>query len=76
MLEVVVDRSDDRGDDEELKDGPDGGGQNADHREDDPQRQPEQKQYPDGLYEGHAPPSFVLIVGGDLMELALSSLYQ
>lgn len=41
MLEVVVHRAYDRGDDEELEDRRDGGRQKSDHREDDPQRQPD-----------------------------------
>jgi hypothetical protein len=76
VLEVVVDRSDDGGDSEELKDGPQRGRQEANNRKNDPERQTDQEQDPDCLREDHGPSFVHPIVGADENPFAVSNLKQ
>jgi hypothetical protein len=76
MGEVVVDRSDDGGDDQDLDERPHREGEEANDAEDDPERQPQEYEDADGLEHCHIRSLYDTIVGAGVIRGTLTNLCE
>jgi hypothetical protein len=76
MCEVVVDRSDNGGDDQDLDERPQCKGEEANDSEDDPERHSDENDGADSLQHRHCRSFVASIVGAEVISGTMTILYE